>query len=183
MNWYSLGFCFTLLFNFYWRIIDLQCYISFCCTAKYQLYMFIYPFFFRFFSHISHYQVLSRIPFAIQWKWKLLSNVRLLQPHGVYSPRNSPGQNIEVGSLSLLQRIFPTQGSNPGLPHCRRILYQLSHKGSPRIQEWVAYPFSSGSSQLRNWTRVSCISDRFFTNWAVREGLANLVGYYYLFNI
>jgi len=34
--------------------------------------------------------------------------------------------------LSLLQGIFPTQGSNPGLPHCRRILYQLSHKGSPR---------------------------------------------------
>jgi len=63
-----------------------------------------------------------------------------------YSPWNSPGQNIGVGSLSLLQRIFPTQGSNPGLPHCRRILYQLSHKGSPKILEWVAYPFSSGSS-------------------------------------
>ena len=36
--------------------------------------------------------------------------------------------------------IFPTQGSNPGLPHCRRILYQLSHQGSPRILEWVAHP-------------------------------------------
>ena len=59
---------------------------------------------------------------------------------------NSPGQNTGVGSLSLLHGIFPTQGSNPGLPHCRRILYQLSHKGSPRILEWVAYPFSSGSS-------------------------------------
>ena len=42
--------------------------------------------------------------------------------------------------------IFPTQGSNPDLPHCRQILYQLSHKGSPRILKWVAYPFSSGSS-------------------------------------
>ena len=71
-----------------------------------------------------------------------------------------------VATLSLLQRIFPTQGSNPGLPHCRRILYQLSHKGSPRILEWVAYPFSSGSSRPRNWTRVSCIAGRFFTNWA-----------------
>ena len=49
----------------------------------------------------------------------------------------------------LLQGIFPTQGSNPGLPHCRRILYQLSHKGSPRILESVAYPLSSGSSQPR----------------------------------
>jgi len=45
-----------------------------------------------------------------------------------YSPWNSPGQNIEVGSLSLLQGIFPTQGSNPGVPHCRWIVYQLSHK-------------------------------------------------------
>ena len=54
-----------------------------------------------------------------------------LQPHGLYSPWNSPGQNTEVGSLSLLQRIFPTQGLNPGLLHCRQMLYQLSHKGSP----------------------------------------------------
>ena len=53
-----------------------------------------------------------------------------LQPHGLYSLWNSPGQNTGVGSLSLLQGIFPTQGSNPDL-HCRRILYQLSHKGSP----------------------------------------------------
>ena len=54
-----------------------------------------------------------------------------LRPHGLYSPWNSPGQNPGVGSLSLLQGIFPTQGSNPGLPHCRQILCQLSHKGSP----------------------------------------------------
>ena len=66
-----------------------------------------------------------------------------LRPHGLYSPWNSPGQNTGVGSLSLLQRNFPTQGLNPGLPHCWQVLYQLSHKGSPRILEWVAYPFSS----------------------------------------
>ena len=42
--------------------------------------------------------------------------------------------------------IFPTQGSNPGLQHCRWILYQLSHKGRPRILEWVAYPFARVSS-------------------------------------
>ena len=64
----------------------------------------------------------------------------------LYSPWNSPGQNTRVGSLSILQGIFPTQGSNADLPHCRPILYQLSHKGSPRILGWVAYPFSSGSS-------------------------------------
>ena len=56
-----------------------------------------------------------------------------LRPHGLYSPGNSPGQNTGMGSLSLLQGIFPTQGSNPGLPHCRWILYQLSHKGSPNL--------------------------------------------------
>ena len=69
-----------------------------------------------------------------------------LGPHGPYSPWNSPGQNTAMGSHSILQGIVPTQGSNPGLPHCRWILYQLSHKGSPRILERVAYPFSSGSS-------------------------------------
>ena len=50
-----------------------------------------------------------------------------LRPHGLYTPWNSPGQNTGVGSLSLLQEIFPTQGSNPGLPHFRQNLYQLSH--------------------------------------------------------
>jgi len=69
-----------------------------------------------------------------------------------------------VDTFSLLQGIFPIQGSNPGLPRCRWILYQLSHKGSPRILEWVAYPFSSGSSRLRNQTGVFCIAGRFFTN-------------------
>ena len=78
-----------------------------------------------------------------------------LQPHGLDSPWNSPGQNTGVGSLSLLQGIFPTQELNPGLPHCGQILYKLGHKGSPRVLEWVAYPFSCRSSQPRNWTRVS----------------------------
>ena len=83
-----------------------------------------------------------------------------LWPHRLYSPCNSPGQNTGVGSLSLLQRIFPTKGSNPGLLHYRRILYQLSHQGSPRILEWVAYPFSSGPSWPRNQTGVSRIAGR-----------------------
>ena len=58
-----------------------------------------------------------------------------LRPLGLYSPWNSPGQNTGVGSLSLLQGIFPTQGWNPGLPHCRQILHQLSHQGSPNKAE------------------------------------------------
>ena len=52
-----------------------------------------------------------------------------LQPLELYSPWNVPGQNTGVGSLSLLQGIFPTQESNPGLLHCRQVLYQLSHQG------------------------------------------------------
>ena len=66
-----------------------------------------------------------------------------LQTHGLYSAWNSPGQDTRMGSGSFLQGIIPTQGSNPGLPHSRQILYQLSHQGSPRILEWVAYSFSA----------------------------------------
>ena len=86
-----------------------------------------------------------------------------LRPQGLHSPWNSPGQNTGVGILSLLQGIFPTQVSNPGLPHCRRILYQLSHKGNPRILEWVTYPFSRLSSRPKNRTRISCIAGRFLS--------------------
>ena len=56
-----------------------------------------------------------------------------LQPHGLYSPWDSLRQNTGVGSLSHLQGIFPTQGSSPGLPHCKRILYQLSYQGIPEL--------------------------------------------------
>ena len=94
-----------------------------------------------------------------------------LWSHGLYSPWNSPGQNTGVGSLSLLQGIFSTQGSNPGLLHCRQVLYQLSYKVSPRILEWVTYYFSSRSSWPRNRTGVSCTAGGFFTSWAMREAL------------
>ena len=102
------------------------------------------------------------------WKWKSLSRVQLFVTP-MDCPWNSLGQNTGVGSLSLLQGIFSTQGSNPGLLHCKWIFYQLSHKGSPRILEWVAFPFSRGSSQPRDQTQVSWIADGFFTNWAIRK--------------
>ena len=103
-------------------------------------------------------------------KW-LRTHTHWMNEYYTYIPWNSPGQNTEVGSLSLLQGIFPTKGLNSGLPHCRQILYQLSHKRSLSILEWVAYPFSSRSSQPRNWTSLSCITGGFFTNWAIREAL------------
>ena len=69
--------------------------------------------------------------------WRSLSCVRLWRPHRLYSPWNSSGQNTGVGRLSFLQGFFPTQGLNPGLLHCGRILYQLSHR---KAQEyWNGY--------------------------------------------
>ena len=87
-------------------------------------------------------------------------------PPGFSVRGDSPGKYTGMGCHALLQGIFPTQGLDPGLPHCRQSLYRLNHQGSPRILEWVAYPFSRGSSRPRNWTRVSCIAGRFFTSWA-----------------
>ena len=104
--------------------------------------------------------------------WKSLSRVQLFATLWTKQSMEFSRQNTRVDSLSLLQGIVPTQGSNPGLPHCRWILYQLSHKGNPRILEWVGYHFSSGSSWRRNWTRVSYIAAGFFTNWDIREVLS-----------
>ena len=70
-----------------------------------------------------------------------------LWSHGLYSPWNSPGQNTGEGSLSLLQGLFPTQGLNPGLPHCRQILYQLSHQG--RLQQEKAPQWEAHKLQQR----------------------------------
>ena len=89
-----------------------------------------------------------------KWSESLSVMSDFLWSHGLHRPWNSPGQNTRVGSLSLLQGVFPTQEQNPGLPHCRQILYQLSHQGSPKLLEWVAYSFSSGSSWPRNLTGV-----------------------------
>ena len=98
-----------------------------------------------------------------KWKWKLLICVWLfVTPWAIYSPWNSPGQNTGVGSLSLLQGIFPTQGSNwvDSLP--------AELQGNPKNTGVGSYPFSSGSSWPGNWTRDSWIAGGFFTNWAIR---------------
>ena len=107
---------------------------------------------------------------------------RGLQPAGILCPWGFSRQEYWIGCHALLQGLFPTEGSNghflcllhwqksnPGLCHCRRILYHLSHKGSPRILVWVAYPFSWETSQPGNRTGVSCTAGGFFTSWATRE--------------
>ena len=97
-----------------------------------------------------------------------------LQPHGLYSPWNSLGQNTGVGSLSLLQRIFPTQESNPNLLHCRQILYQLSHKESPDSTKihsnilgipYLLSLFLLSGIQRYRWKRLSKLS----VNWQFGE--------------
>ena len=90
-------------------------------------------------------------------------------PPGSSVHADSPDKNTEVGWHALLQGIFTTQGLNPGLPHCRWILYQPSNKVNPRILMWVAFPFSKVSSWPKDQTQVSPFADRFFTSWATRE--------------
>ena len=72
-----------------------------------------------------------------------------LQANSLLSEPPGKPKNTGVGSLFLLHGELP-YGLNQGLLNCRWILYQLSYEGSPKILEWVAYPFSRGSSQPRN---------------------------------
>ena len=122
-----------------------------------------------FFLHLFHRLRNSFIHSTMISTWKV--KVKLTQSYPTickpmdYSPCNIPGQITGVNSLSLLQGIFPTQGSNPGLPHCRQILYQLSHKGSPIIDKHLLFAF---------W---------FFTNifnWKSRNKIGNI---FYSFNM
>ena len=86
-----------------------------------------------------------------------LSCVRLLRSHGLQSSWNSPAQKTRVGTLSLLQGIFPTQGSNPDFPYCMQIPYQLSQKGSPwRYNYWdiICMPHNSPISSANQWFLV-----------------------------
>ena len=99
----------------------------------------------------------------LQWKWKSLNFVT---PWTIQSMEFSRPKYWS--RFSHFQEIFPTHGLNPGFPHCRQILYQLCHKGSTRILEWVAYPFCRRSSWPRNQNGVSWIAGRFFKNWALR---------------
>ena len=80
-----------------------------------------------------------------------------LQPIRLLLPWDSPSKNTRAGCHALLQGIFPTQGSNPGLPHCRWILYHLSQQGSPPMQ----VPFTCGSS----WTEIISCPFLMITNY------------------
>ena len=90
-------------------------------------------------------------------------------PPGPSVCEDSPGKTAGGSCYALLQGIFPTQGSNPGLLNCRGILYHLSHQGSLRILECVAHPFLRGSFWPRNQTEVSWTAGGFFSRWATKE--------------
>ena len=89
-------------------------------------------------------------------------------PPGTSVHGDSPGY---WSGCHALPGILPTEWSNTGLPHCSQIPYHLRNPGSPRILAWVTYPFSRGSSWLRNPTWISCIVGDFFTSWATRYNL------------
>ena len=115
----------------------------------------------------------------VSMKVKVTRSCQMFATHRLYSPLNSLGMNTGVGSLSLLQVIFPTQGSSQPRDQTQVSLIAGGFFTSwatreAQILEWVAYPFSSRFSQPRNQTRVSCIAGRFFTNWAIREALKSL---------
>ena len=111
-----------------------------------------------------------------------------LQPHGLYNPWNSPGQNTGVGSLSLLQGIFPTQGWNPSLPHCRWIFFttwatrevQEYWSGSLSLLQWI-FPTQESNKGLLHCRQVlyqlgyrGCPGQRWGLN-TVAEGESDLL--------
>ena len=106
--------------------------------------------FFLDFIVMCHDTYLMMINYSESESHSVMSNS--LPPYGLYSPWNSPDQNTGVGSLSLLQGIFSTQGLNPGLPHCRQIFYQLSHKGSPKVTlNWSLIESSISTKRKRKF--------------------------------
>ena len=124
---------------------------SSCSSAHFYLYI---P------SPVLHLVTYSCLTLCDPMKCSLLGS-------SVYG--DSPGKNTGVDCHAFLQGIFPTQGSNPSLQHCRGLLYHLTYHKSPGILEWIVYPFSRGSYWHRNHTGVLCIAGEFFTSWATRE--------------
>ena len=112
-------------------------------------------------------------PLVYTWKLKVAhSCLTLCDPMDYTVPGILQARILECSGkyyISLLQGIVPTQGYEPRSPTLQTDSLPVEPQGSPRILEWVAYPFSSRFSWPRNWTGASCIAGRFFTSWATRE--------------
>ena len=108
---------------------------------------------------MKQYSILCVCVCVCVWRWlvaKLCPTLCDPMACGLASPSahgDFPGKNAGVGCYSLLQEIFPTQGSNPGLLHLLQIFYCLSHQGSPK------YPKTSynTSSHSQSWSNISVI--------------------------
>ena len=131
-------------------------------------------------------EIFGRCPIVLSWrldeKWSGSESSSVmsdsLQPHGLYSPcMTNPAQNTGVGSLSLLQGIFPTQGSNPGLPALQVDSLPAEPQGKPKNTGVGSLSLLQRIflAQKSNWC-LSCIAGRFFTNWAIRE---SNIGYWW----
>ena len=124
---------------------------------------------YNYFETLLHQHLLKYMLYPMTQQFPRDTNARERESHSVmshflwlYSPWNSPGQNTEVGSHSLLQGILPPQGSNPGLPCCKQMLYQLSHHGSQRMHRSLKtmVPNLSG-------TRHEFCGNNFSMDWVV----------------
>ena len=118
--------------------------------------MHVYSLFFFISFLFRCHRALSRAPVLTGEGAQRASEGHPVVSSSLYSPWDSPGQNTGVGSLSPLQGVFPTQGLKPGLLHCGRILHQLSHKGSPRILEWVSLLQQMFPTQELNQDLLHC---------------------------
>ena len=99
-----------------------------------------------------------------------------------YSGWNTPGKNTGVGSHSLFQGIFPTQGTNPCLPHCRQTLLPSELTGKPKNTGVGSHSLLQGTFLTLGLNRDPCIVGRFFISWATREAHIKINNKYYYIN-
>ena len=99
-----------------------------------------------------------------------------LRPHGLYPPGSSVHGIFQAKYWSKLPwpplGVLPNPGLEPRSPALQTDSLPSEPPRKSKKLEWIAYPFSRGTSQPRNWTGVSCIAGRFFTSWATREALS-----------
>ena len=117
-------------------------------------------------THISHTR-------KVKWSHSVVSDSLWshgLLPTRLLRPRDFPGESIGVGCHFLLQEIFPTQGLNMGLRHCRQMLYHLNHQESPLIQSNLIK-----CSLLHATHYVSCWEMLLNGHWPDRETEGSMV--------
>ena len=134
-------FIFFKNFAFNWRIIALQYFADFCHLSTWISHRYIHGPSFPFHPIPLVYHRAPDLSSLWSKSCSVVSNSLQpcgLEPARLLCPWDSLGKHIGVGSLSLLQGIFPTQVSNPGLPHCRRILSCLSHQGALCLIQWIS---------------------------------------------